>query len=162
MSTRGLVQLEDLRRDDVDRASRELADRRRTHEQALAAQQSAAGAHEAALRALAVARESFAAARTVPALRAAEDALRLAREARLRTRERLESSRVRALSTAHALADGEGRVRAGEVARRSVARTLEQRAADVSLRTERRHEDESDDAFRAQTCTRTPVSSARR
>jgi hypothetical protein len=162
MSTRSLVQLEERRRDEVERASRELVAVRRAHEQALEAQAAAArdqAHHEGVRRA---ARESFATARTVLALRAAEATLHVAEVARVRARERVERSRALVASTARALGEGEERLRAGEVARRSVARTLEQRAADVSLRMERRSEDENEDAFRAHSYARTPVSPVRR
>jgi hypothetical protein len=150
MSTRGLVQLEDLRRDEVERASRELAALRTVHERALEAQRVALGVQEQCARALTAARECFATARTVASLRAAEAGLGVAHDALARARERAALCRLRVLEAARALAGAEARLRAGEVARRSVARTLEQRAADVSLRAERRHEDEADDAFRGQ------------
>lgn len=162
MSTRGLVQLEDQRRDEVERASRALSVLRHTHELALEAQRVARAAHHAALAARRAAGESFATARTVRALQAAESGLGVANGALVSARERVERCAAQVHATAQALVAGEETLRAGEVARRSVARTLEQRAADVSLRTERRHEEESDDAFRAQLYARTPVSALRR
>lgn len=162
MSTRGLVQLEDQRRDEVERASRALSVLRNTHEQALEAQRVAEAPHQAALGARRAAGESFATARSVRALQAAEAALCVAKNALVHARERVERCAAHVHATAQAVVAGEETLRVGEVARRSVARTLEQRAADVSVRTERRHEDESDDAFRAQFYARTPVSSLRR
>jgi hypothetical protein len=150
MSTRALVVLEDLRRDEVEQAGRELARRRVRHAEAHAAAQAAASAEALALRGLSAARQGFASARSVFALRAAEAVLCVANNALVRALHRREHARQGLLEAERALAQGEARLRSLELGRRTVARTLEQRAADVSLRTERRLEEESDDAFRGQ------------
>jgi len=150
MSTRALVVLEDLRRDEVEHARRALAALRSSHASASTAAQAAAAGQARCEHELTRARDGFAGARTVFALRAAEAVLCVGQNALARAVHRREQSLLSVAESTRALALGEARLRSLEVARRSVARTLEQRAADVRLRTERRLEDESDDAFRAQ------------
>lgn len=143
-----LKQLEELRARAVEQARAGLLPAQRACaelEQALLAARRAQVERERAVRR---ARESFAGAGTVLSLRAADaDRARQTQqllEATERTR-RLE--RTLALARAE-LEERQATVRAAEVARRAVGRTLARQQADVRRRTELRAEEELEDSFR--------------
>lgn len=149
MSRDVLSQLDGVRRDAVERARIELISRRQAHEQAR-------HAHEVALRAqsdgeakLRSAYADFARATTVVALRSAEVHAGGVRQGLATLVARCERTAKRCQLSELALRRAEDAVRAAEVARRVVGRTLDQRAADVSLRTERASEEAAEDAHRA-------------
>ncbi|MDB4977764.1 MAG: hypothetical protein JWN48_6105 [Myxococcaceae bacterium] len=156
MADETLKRLEQLRTDAVERARLALGEAQRQHAEARLAEHAARTAELERATALGHARSSFARANTVFGLRTS--ALHMhALEAELkRAVERVARTallRQRAELCVRARADA---LRTAELARRAVRRNLEQRALDVSLRTERREEDERDDQFRAASSARAP------
>ena len=156
-----LQQLETLRADTVERARRALVLALRGCEQADASLRAAVDHAAEQVRELRSARLGFAQADSVFGLRLAERRLRSLEAAKLRAQER-----VARCARAKQDADRERglrqqTLRAAELSRRVVSRGLEQRVADVSLRTERRQEDERDDQYRAQQSARRASAAAR-
>jgi len=147
--TDALAQVEGMRREEVERLQQAQVLLRGEQEQARQAHHVALLERSRAEGALLEARSTFASAASVTALRSAEQHIELAQAAVTR------ALSACALTTRHcrrcdvAVRTGEAAIRAAELSRRAVARTREQRAHDVSVRVERRREDEADDAFRA-------------
>lgn len=149
MGDAALKQVEGLRREAVERARVELA--------AAQVQQCACGA---ALRELletrarrecelARARSRFADASSVRDLRGAAALTRSLRAQLSAVEALIGRAEQRSWAAGERVRDCEAAVRAAELGRRALSRRLERNAADVNLRTERRLEDEADDAYRA-------------
>lgn len=151
----GLEQLDRLRREAVERARVAALAARDAVRQAERALQAALQHELAAERQVARARAGFATATSVLDLRAAE--LQLTDARAVRTAKRAASLRCeRACAEARAaVADCERTLVEAELGRRAVEQRLSQRALDVGRRTERRREDEADDAFRTARARRT-------
>ncbi|HEX5655718.1 MAG TPA: hypothetical protein VFX59_00920 [Polyangiales bacterium] len=144
-----LEQLDRLRREAVERARHAQLEARSAQQQAEAALKAALDGERQAERQLARARADYGAASSVLDLRAAELQLAYTRQAQVAAHTlsvRCERAHARARA---ALAEQEKRLLEAELGRRAVERRLTQQAADVGRRTERRHEDEAEDAFRA-------------
>jgi hypothetical protein len=144
-----LAQLLRLRGNAVDTARHALQQAERARTQSQRVRDRAIAAHTLSECALIAARAQFVGARSVAALRwsaacTENGVTRRARdEARIAVAERQWAD---ACARVNACAQV---VRARELEHRAVARTIERRARDVTLRTERRLEDEADDCFRA-------------
>ena len=147
--------LETLRSQTVEEARRALREAEgdfRSAEHARDAALAARNTDELALRA---ARGVFARAGSVVALRFAEAEVGAAQLRLGRAEQRVARTQLGLVRAEAERASRQTALRTAELARRAVARTVEQRAAAVSLRTERRLEDEVDDNFRAAKGVRT-------
>lgn len=143
-----LEQLARLRAEAVDEARRALAEAEQARDAraALCAQARERCAQRA--RALADARAEFVDARTVAGLRWSSGRTERAQQLRAMARAALLSAEQGLAAAEREVASRRDDVRARELGRRAIARTLERRTQEVTLRTERRHEDDLDDAFR--------------
>ncbi len=149
MSDDALRQLEGLRKQSVERARLELAGAQRERQACLAARREAWAQRTTRERELELARREFAAASSVYELRWAALHRRGLQGALGRAVERAAHCDACLAAAERRVEQCQAELRASEVGRRALSRTLEQRAADVSRRTELRLEDEADDAFRA-------------
>lgn len=144
-----LAQLDRVRRDAVERAKRGQVDAKQAVQQAESALKQALQGEQRAEHRLQQARADYARAATILDLRTAELQLAHARKDQFAARAvRLRCDQAHSVARA-ALTEQERLLLEAELGRRAVERRLTQQVADVGRRTERRHEDEAEDAFRA-------------
>ncbi|MET0341367.1 MAG: hypothetical protein ABW252_10205 [Polyangiales bacterium] len=146
-----LEQLARLRGQAVDEARRALTVAERARDQCVAVCAGARAVLEAHTQVLSAARSRFAVARTVAALHWESTATERALAARCSARTALRRAEQRLVDAEREVAARASAVRESELARRAITRTLARRTQEVTLRTERRLEDELDAVVQTRT-----------
>jgi hypothetical protein len=148
VAERTLHQLEQWRRELAERTRTELATAQREHSASCLAEQGLRAREMACEHALTAARAEYAQANSIAALQTCARLLAV-REAELRAcRQRTARAASLRAQTADHVRTCQAALAHAERERLAVTRMLERRAHDVSLRTQRRDEDDLEDAFR--------------